>query len=55
MNAFDLVSQIGGTLGLFLGLSFLSFAELALEIIFMSLEQQRYKIKPVLANQPSKA
>ena len=28
MNVFDLISNIGGNLGLFIGISFLSFAEL---------------------------
>jgi hypothetical protein len=28
MNGFDLISNIGGNLGLFIGISFLSFAEL---------------------------
>ncbi len=38
MNVFDLISNIGGNLGLFIGISFLSFAEiieLLVEIIFI--------------------
>jgi hypothetical protein len=38
MNGFDLISNIGGNLGLFIGISFLSFAELIelfIEIIYI--------------------
>ena len=38
MNALDLISNIGGNLGLFIGVSFLSFAEiieLFIEILFI--------------------
>ena len=40
MNVFDLISNIGGNLGLFIGISFLSFAELIellVEIIYIIL------------------
>jgi hypothetical protein len=43
MNVFDLISNIGGNLGLFIGISFLSFAELIellVEIIYIILSKK---------------
>lgn len=43
-NLFDLVAAIGGTLGLFLGMSFLSFVEIVdviIEIVFIFIQNQR--------------
>ena len=45
MDIFDLISNIGGNLGLFIGISFLSFAEiieLFLETIHILLEKKSF-------------
>lgn len=47
----DLVSSIGGTLGLFLGMSFLSFVEIIdiiLQILVFKFYSSRRKVKPKL-------
>jgi hypothetical protein len=44
MNIFDLIASIGGNLGLFIGISFLSFAEIIEilgEIIIILLEKKQ--------------
>ena len=46
MELIDLVAYIGGTLGLFLGVSFLSFAEIFeifFEMIFLAIEHNAKK------------
>jgi len=48
MNFFDLVSGVGGTLGLFMGISFLSFFEILdilIEIMFVFFEFSKRRNK----------
>ena len=52
ITAIDLVTNVGGTMGLFMGLSFLSFIEiieLLIEIIFVFFEK-KYSHKKLLTN-----
>ena len=45
MDFFDLISNIGGNLGLFIGISFLSFAEiieLLIEAIYIICEKRQF-------------
>ena len=50
MESTDLISNIGGTLGLFLGISFLSFGEI-FEIIFLCIASQLKEKKVISKNE----
>lgn len=50
-NFLDLIASVGGTLGLFLGMSFLSFFEIfdvVIEIIYMFMENRKIRRKIVM-------